>query len=465
MIRALLLGAASLAVAACATAPGGGHRESDVALPPAFRFAPDPSAAGELRALLPSDDPAFRELSAAALHDAPVLAAALARIDRARAQADRAGAERLPQIDGSLSAQRTRSSAAQVNAPPIPGVSIDRTRTTYGASITARWDADLFGELRARERASLTRIDAAGADAAAVRLALIAEIAAAVADWRTLGAREERLRQDQATADRLVELAAIRERAGIAPGIDRVQAEVISAGTQRSLAALAGERGQVLARLVTLVARPATIVEQALARPATNPVLSPPPTALPSTLLMNRPDVLAAGARLRAANDDVAAAAARRFPKLTLSGALGLLALSVGGLFETDALSSSLVGDLAGPLLDFGRIAADIDQAEAATREAFAEYRNLVFTALGEAEEGFAMVGATDREHAAALLELQAADRAARLSQSRFNAGLSSFVDVLEARRLALAAGERTAAARGRAARARIALWQALGGS
>jgi outer membrane protein TolC len=312
--------------------------------------------------------------------------------------------------------------------------------------------------------AALARIDAAGADAAAIRLALLAEVAASVTDWRTLAAREERLRLDLAAANRLVQLSSARERAGLVPGLDRVQAESVAASSSTRLQALGSERARILGRLVTLTARPAAEVERSLAIPAPAEVLAEPPVALPSLLLTNRPDILAAGARLRAADAEVAAAAAARFPRLTLSSALGLLALSVGGLFDSDAISASAGGELAGPLLDFGRVAADIDRAEATTYEAFANYRDAVFTALGDAEASYALVVAADRELAAATDEASAADRAARLSEARFRAGLSNFLLVLDARRLSLAAGERVAASRGRAHRARISLWQALGG-
>jgi NodT family efflux transporter outer membrane factor (OMF) lipoprotein len=465
MIRPLLTAASALAVASCAAGPGQLPTASDVALPSAFRFAPDAQAQDGLEALIPTRDPAFRELSAAAISDSPTLAGALARIQLARAQADRARAERLPALDGSLSVERSRTSTAQIGIPKIPGLAIDRTRTSFGANLTARWDADLFGSLRARERAALERIGAADADAAAVRLALLAEIAGSVTDWRTLAAREERLRQDLADAERLIRLAGVRERAGIAPGVDRVQAEAVAASSRTRVNALDSERALLIGRLVTLVARPADDVERLLGRNAPPLTLAAPPPGLPSTLLSNRPDVLAAGARLRAANAEVAAAAAERFPRVSLSSALGLLALSVGGLFDADALTGSLGAQLAGPLVDFGRVAADIDRAEAATFEAFANYRDAVFTALGDAEGGYALVAAADGELAAARAEAAATDRATRLSETRFRAGLSNFLDVLEARRLSLAAGERSAAAQGRAQRARITLWQALGGS
>lgn len=464
MKRGLLLCAASLALAGCIAGPGKLPSASEVTLPAAFRFAPQGAVRTDLQSLLPVSDPAYSALARTALADAPTLAAALARIDLARAQASRTRADRLPQVDGAASVQGSRASAAEVPLPPIAGVEVDTVRTTFGANLTARWDADLFGGLRARQRAALARVDAAGADAAAVRLALLAEIAGSVTDWRTLAAREERVRLDLAAAERFIELAAIRERAGVAPGLDRVQAETVAASSRTRVQALDGERARILGRLVTLVARPAAEVERLLAAPAPPATLAATPPALPSTLLSNRPDVLAAGARLRAADQEVAAAAAARFPRFTLSSALGLLSLSVGGLFDSDALRASAGGDLAAPLLDFGRIAADIDQAEAATLEAFASYRDSVFTALGDAEGGYALVAATDRELASALAEASATDRAARLTEVRFRAGLSNLLLVLDARRLALAAGERAALARGRALRARIALWQALGG-
>jgi NodT family efflux transporter outer membrane factor (OMF) lipoprotein len=457
MKRLLFLATASLALAGCTAGSGPLPKAAEVGLPPAFRFAPTAAQQASLETLLPVGDPAYIALSDAALTGAPTLAAALARIDIARAS-------HFGKAIGAASADLTRNSEAQILVPPLPGVEIDRTRTTFGANLTARWDADLFGRLRASQRAALARIDAAGADAAAVRLALLAEIAGSVTDWRTLAAREERLRLDLAAANRLVELSSIRERAGIAPGLDRVQAESVAASSSTRLQALSAERARILGRLVNLVAKPAFEVEQILAVPAQPKVTAPPPAALPSTLLTNRPDVLAAGARLRAADAEVAAAAAARFPRLTLSSALGLLALSVGGLFDTDAISATAGGELAGPLFDFGRVAADIDRAEAGTFEAFANYRDAVFTALGEAEGSYALVAAADSELAAATVEAAAADRAARLTETRFRAGLANLLLVLDARRIALAAGERVVSARGRALRARISLWQALGG-
>jgi outer membrane protein TolC len=98
--------------------------------------------------------------------------------------------------------------------------------------------------LRAQERAALLRVDAASAGAAAVRQALIAEIAASVIDWRTLAARQSELESDLGAAGELARLAEVRERAGIAPGFDRVRAESQAAASRSRLQSLSGERAR-----------------------------------------------------------------------------------------------------------------------------------------------------------------------------------------------------------------------------
>jgi len=326
-------------------------------------------------------------------------------------------------------------------------------------------DPDVFGRLRAQERAARLRINAADADAAAVRLALTSEIAAAIIDLRTLAARRDAIASDAADAQQLARLAGVREKAGISPGFDRVRAETSLAASRSRLEGLASERARLIGRLVTLTAQPAGAIEQLLASSERWLEVPPAPATLPSALLANRPDIRAASARLAASDYDLAAAAARRFPRFDLSGTVGLLAFGIGGLFDTDSIVGSLAGAISAPLLDFGRIAAEIRGAEAEKRAAFQRYRGAVYQALGDAETGYALVTAADREAEAARTEAALSDRQSRLAETRYRAGLSDFLTVLEARRAADGSRERAAAAVGRARRARVLLWQALGGS
>lgn len=453
----------AMALAGCMAQPAPKIATPTPDLPAAFFYQPEAATGTALAALLPQDDPAWTTLSAAALASAPDLAAAAARIDIARAGARGAAAARLPNIAADGSVRRNRINTAQFGQAGQQGL-IPAEQTFYGANITASWDPDLFGRLKAQERAARARIDAATAQAQGVRLALLSEIAASITDWRVLDARAAAIKADAAAARQLAGLAKVREEAGIAPGFDRVRAEANASASATRLAALDSERARLIGRLVTLTAQDAASVRAALAAPAPQLAPAAAPAALPSGLLANRPDVAAAAANLAASDADLAAAARARFPNITLSGVIGLLAFDPAEFFDTDSLVGSLTAAVAGPLLDFGRVGAQIDAAAADKRAAFAAYRGAVFQALGDAESAYGTVAAADAEAALAVSQRDQLARAAAIAETRYKAGLASFLDVLEARRAADTSGENAAAALGRAARARIVLWQALGG-
>ena len=455
----------SLTLAACVAGPPPEIDTTPPELPASFAYQPDDAIAQSLDVLLPTSDPAFADLAGLALRESPTLGEAAARIDAARASASRAGAERLPSVNGNAAVNGQRTNPAQFGTSLPQGISIDTERVSYSANLTAGWDLDLFGRLRAQERAALARVDAAGAQAAAVRIALLSEIAGSVIDWRTLAEQQAAIESDLAAAERLAQLAGSRERAGIAPGFDRVRAESTAAASRTRLAALGSERARLVGRLVTLTAQPASKVQELLAQPAPDASQPRAPATLPSQLLANRPDVQAAAANLAASDAELYATAARRFPQFNLSASLGLLAFDLGSLFDGDSVVGSLAGGLLAPILDFGRIEAEIDGASANKRAAFEAYRGTVFTALGDAEAAYGVVAAADAELAATADQHARLQRAAQLADTRFRAGLADYLTVLDARRAADASGSQLAAARGRANRARILLWQALGGS
>ena len=459
----LALGLAAM-LSACVAGPPPEIATPAPTLPEAFFFEADASTNTQLSQLLPAEDVAYQSLSSAALEQAPSLAEAVARIDAARAGARRAGAERLPRLDGDASVVGNRINPEQFGGDTPFSQFIDTEQASYGANLTASWDADIFGRLRAQERAAIARVDSATASAAAVRIALLSEIAGAVVDWRTLQARTTSIESDVAAADRLAALAKTREEAGIAPGFDRVRAEAAASASRSRLAALESERVRIVGRLITLTGQSAAEVTRALAQDGSALELSSAPASLPSELLTNRPDVLAAGAELAASDAELAAAARARFPRLTLSGVIGLLAFNPGDLFDENSIVGTLAAGVAGPLVDFGRIEAEIDGAAATKRVAFQAYRGAVFQALGDAEAAYGLIASSDREAELAVAERDQLQRAASLANDRYRAGLASFLEVLEARRAADASGERAAAAIGRAQRARILLWQAVGG-
>ncbi len=456
--------ALTAALGACVAGPAPEIATPTPQLPDNYLYAPDGQTSASLSALLPSRDPAFLELATQAFENSPSLGEAAARIETARARARGSGANRLPSVSADGSVVGNRINPNQFGDGAGQGGFIDAEQVSYGANLVASWDADLFGRLRAQERAALARIDAATASASAVRIALISEIAGNVVDWRTLSARADALKEDVLAAQQLADLAKAREDAGLAPGFDRVRAEAAASASRSRLASLESDRARIIGRLVTLAGIDGQSVNAALAQGG--PFLEPaqPPASLPSELLANRPDVVAATAELAATDEDLAATARSRFPQLTLSAVVGLLAFSPGDLFDEDSIVGTLTAGVAGPLLDFGRIEAEIDGAAANKKAAFAAYRGTVYQALGDAETAYGLIEASDAEAKLALQERDELERAARLANTRYRAGLADFLTVLEARRAADASGERAAAALGRAQRARILLWQALGG-
>jgi NodT family efflux transporter outer membrane factor (OMF) lipoprotein len=452
-IAALLL---LTALGACATAPSRPPAVSDVVLPEAFVYQ-DAAARGTLAALLPAAD-SYAQLRALA-DNAPDLAAAVARIDAARAQLRGAGAARLPNVSASGGVTQQRGAAASQPQNPF----FDADQSVFQAGIDARWDADLFGRLRASERAAAARLDASTADAAAVRLALDTDIAIAFTDYHDAALREVIVKRDIADARELLRLTSIRARAGIVPGFDAVRADALLKDAEARLPPLSAARGDAVGRLVTLTATPAATI-LGLLGDATPSGAATVPEALPSSLLRGRPDIRAAEARLRAADQGVAAAAAARFPSLSITGALGLLALAAGDILTGDAITASLGAGVAGPLLDFGRSGAELARTEAAGREAFALYRGTVFRALGEAEAGLIGLRAA-RERANALTAQERVDTdALGLARERYRLGLSDFLTVVDAQRNLNITRQSAEAARSDIARRAALLYRALGG-
>lgn len=461
MKRALALLAVAL-LSGCA-AIGEGPSAGSVRVPVAFVYAPPTEGRDVLAALLPNEDPAFRTLVAAVDADAPDLQVALARVAAARAALRAAGAARAPNVQAEGSAGYARGSENTITNLS-PGTAIDTSNASYSLGINASWDLDLFGRLRASQRASAFRLDASDADARAVRLTLVADIARAVIDYRTAQAKLKITDDDLADAAALVKLTGTRTRAGIAPGLDLVRAQSLEVAARSQRGPAQADLAAALGRLVTLTARDGAAVGAAFGNPAESRPAVLPSVGLPSILLRERPDIVAAEYRLGAANAEIAAAAAARFPQISINAALGLAALALGDLFSADSLTASLGGSLAGPLLDFGRVAAQIDARQADAKEAFALYRRAVFTGIGDAETALGTLQANRTRLAALDAQVAIEQDSVALSTARYRMGLSDFLGVIDAQRQLNAARQALAEAKGNAARAEIGVYRSFGG-
>lgn len=449
-------------LSACAQVSAGPEAAS-LKVPQQFIYAPPTEARGTLAALLPSGDPAFTALVARVDAEAPDLQLALTRIEIARAGLKGANAERQPRVDASVGASASRSSPnSALNVPN--NVPFDRTRTDYSLGVEAAWDPDLFGRLKATARAAGLRLNAADADAKAVRLAVVTDIARAVTDYRGAEARRAIIAADLKDASDLVSLTRVRARAGIVPGFDLVRAQALEADAQSRLPPIEAEQAAALGRLVTLTASDGPALVSLLREQSPKLALASIGAGLPSILLRKRPDIVAAEFRLGAANAEIAAAAAARFPRINISSALGLATMGLGSLFSGESLTASLGGSIAAPLIDFGRTQALINQREAQAQEAFADYRRLVFVAIGECETALGTLTASRQRLASLEAQLRIENDAVGLARERYRLGLSDLLTVIDAQRQFNTVRQAATQAQTESERAAIAVYRSFGG-
>ncbi len=412
-------------------------------------------------------DPGLRRLVDAALLNSPDLEAAAARIEQGRAELRAREAERRPNIGALASVAGSRAATAEGfggGGDLPPGISIDRERVLARTGVDASYDLDLFGRLRADRRAAALRLDAATADAADVRLALVTDVArnyvsAAAADDRAAVARE-----NVAAARDLLSVTRARVRAGLVAGIDEARAEGLLAEAAANLPLLEGERAARIAALTTLTGLSPAEIAPAVAAASPRLNLGPPAAGVPSEVVARRPDVAAAIARVAAADADTAAALARRYPSLSITGSIGLVFNLLGSVFAGDPFSLAAGPSLAGPLLDGGRNRAAVAGARARTAEAVANYRRAVLGAFGEVEQFVALAQARDRQRIA--LDRLAAANADTVSIARvqYRRGLADFLGVLDAQRELFRARDAAIQAAAAAADAELGLFRAVGG-
>lgn len=436
-------------------------------LPPAYFSAP---AAG----LAPAEwwqrrlrDPALARLVQAALASAPDLAAALARVEQARAGLRATEAERLPALQGSSSVTYNRTATEQFGFETgglQSGPRIDRERILYRLGLDASYDLDLFGRLRADQRAAAARLDAASLEAANVRLALATDVARNFVAARSAAAREAVARENVRIAQEAVAVTRARVRAGLTAGIDEARATGLVAEVAATLPPIQAERSARIAALATLTGLAPAEIDGLVAAGTNPPRFGAPGSGLPSDLLLRRPDIAAALAQVAAADAGTASAVAARYPRLTITGTLGLVAGTLGNLFTGDALSIVAGPGLAGPVLDFGRNRAQVEAARARAAEAVAAYRGAVLRAFGEVETNLATVDARERQRLALERLVAANADTARIARIQYRSGLADFLGALDAERQLLRSRDQLIAVTAEAADAELALFRAIGG-
>ena len=394
------------------------------------------------------------------------LAAAVARVDQARAAARGAGARLLPEGDLQTSVNQLHQSLTS----PIGAIAHDlpgyyRNQRSYDAGLGAGWEVDLFGGLKRGAEAARDEAQAAQFEQMALRVSIVAEAADAYFQVRGDQARLL-IGQSQVDNDtRLLELIRLRLAKGASSDKEVAQAEALLAQARATIPPLNTGLEAQLNRLDVLMGAPPGTYAAELVQPADIPTI--PPIAADqsaSELLRRRPDIVAAERRLAASNARIGVAVAEYYPKVSLAGLLGFDSLSAGRFLSATSFEPQATAGLRWRLFDFGRVDAEVAQANSLHAQALLAYRQSVLRATEDVENAFTSLAQLEIEIHELAAEVDALRRARDKSQESYLAGASSLTDVLDAERELLESQDELARARADADRSAVASFQALGG-
>jgi len=447
-------------VLACACSVRGTNvRPIEPTAPPAFEGASD-AALAPLQQPVDAwwttfQDARLTSLVEQALNRSPDVRQATALVRLARARLREQEGANWPLGGANAAFGRSRS---QVGIAPSADVNL------FDAGVDASWEVDIFGARRASiagARADFAR------DRSLRRVTLVsvaAEVVLAYTDVRGSQARLAVARDNVANQESASELTRQLLTAGRGTQLDVDRAIALLESTRASIPPLVAAESSAIYRLGVLVGSEPQALAAELRVPDTLP---PPPDVLaigePITLLRRRPDVVAAESAVVAAAARAGVAAAELFPRLVLTGGVGLQSYSVGDINNRGPRFGVGVG-VTLPFFEWNRIRQRILAADASAEIALADYERTALSALEEAERAITAY-VQERERFGHLdLAARSARAAADLARQRFQFGADNFLTVLDAERVRLDAEDRLAQSRVEVTRQAASIFKALGG-
>jgi multidrug efflux system outer membrane protein len=392
-----------------------------------------------------------------ALQENQGLKAALARVEQARALTGEARSAYLPMVGATGLATREQTSETTTNRFP------HSLTTTYRLPLTLAWELDLFGRVRRLNEGARANFRATQELAEATRLAVAAETASA---YFALAATDEETRIVADTLKlqkEMLSLVEARHEAGRASDLALEQARLAVSTSEADLADVAQRRSAFKNGLAVLLGQAAPEFELDERAPLKG-ALPSIPVGLPSELLLRRPDLAAAESGLQAANAQVGVAKSAFFPAISLTGSAGFASAELDSLFQRDSRAWSIGPGVYLPLFQGGRNRANYKRSQAAYEEAVAGYRQSILAAMREVQDALTASQRLSEQSEAIARAVLSARRVRELAEERYLAGGTSYLEVIDAQRTALAVERGAAALAGQRWVTRVALIRALGG-
>jgi len=422
--RITLLGFLAAALGACTVGPD--YQRPPVAVPERWKEATpsDHDLRGDCWERF--GDGQLTTLIAKALKENQTIAQAVGRVAEAEATLGVVAAQQYPLVSLQPSAAREKI---------FTGVRSDSsaTRSIFRLPLTLSYEVDLWGKVRRAVEASRAGYQATAAELEVVKLGVSAEVAQTWFMLLHVDLDRQLLRETVELRQQTLTLVDSRVRNGVGNRLELAQSQVELSQAQSDLAGLDRSRALLEHALAQLTGDPAPSVSFAFrVLDVKVPVL---PTLLPSELLERRPDVAQAERRMIAANAGIGVAEAAYYPTLNLGALLGVTSVDIQDLFKRTNVVWALGATASQPIFQGGALDANAAIARAQYDQTLAGYRQTVLVAFQEVEDALSSLQVLARQSESQADAVKAAQEAMTLARRRYEEGLASLLDLLEAQR------------------------------
>jgi multidrug efflux system outer membrane protein len=393
-----------------------------------------PSIAGQRWQDFYSDE-RLKALIALGLENNKDFESARLAIEKARAQYRITDINDLPTINGQAEYSRQSQSSPRVETP-FGSTGGRQTTDSYSVNLgLASYELDFWGRIDSLKDQALQRFLSTTAAKDSIQISLISNIAQSYANLSYSLAQLKLAEATVESRERSLFIAQERFKAGIDPKLPSLQSA--AALESARLAVLRAQSSILTSRNALQFLLGAPVPTELIPAPAVSNITNHEvfSAGLPSELLRYRPDVLQAEYDLKAAGANIAVARAAYFPTISLASSVGVRSDGLSDLFDNDAVGWSFGPNISVPIFDAGRLDANYDVAKVEREQTLASYERSIQTAFREVSDVLA-TRATLGEQLAAQYRLQDNfDQTYEIADARFKAGISNYLDVLDAQR------------------------------
>lgn len=392
---------------------------------------------------------------------------AQASVREARARRGLAKASFFPTLEASGSDTRGRGSenaggTTIVDSNVIAGV---MTSDLYNLGFDASWELDIFGGVRRSVEAAQANLEASRENMRDVLVSLVAEVAKDYVDVRTYQARIAIAENNLNTQEETYQLTVWRNQAGLSDELAVEQARYNLENTRSNIPALRTGLDAAMNSIAVLLGEQPGGVYEELSKQ--EPIPAAPMNILagiPADMIRRRPDIRKAERELASQTAQIGVATADLYPKLTLSGSIGLESISTGNLLSSGSRNYSFGPSITIPIFSGGYTLQNIEIQSALQEQYLIAYKTAILGALKDVENALIAYVQEQYRRQALIDAAAAAKQASQLSKTKYQAGLSDFSDVLDAQRSLMSYEDELATSEGTVTTNLISLYKALGG-